>query len=103
MSETHTLVIADETGDRKLTWRMTKQKVMDWIHKHPEHHEEIKSLVSEPEDLKQARLAFENKHNQGYDSYAMDKPGDISTGRKITKFDPDAMFIVQMPKLSPGK
>lgn len=103
MTEEHTLVIADETGDRKITWRMTKQKVIEWLKKHPEHHEEIKTIITEPEDVKLARLSFEQKHNEGYDSYALDKPGDITSGRKITKFDPDAKFIVQMPHLSPGK
>lgn len=101
--EIHELVIADESGDRKLTWRMTKQRVLNWIHKHPEHHDEIKDIVSEPEDIKQVRLAFEAKQAQGYDAYALNKPGDITSGKKITEFDPSYKFIVQMPRLSPGK
>ena len=97
--EIGTLVIADESGDRKLTWK----RVKEWITRHPSKHDEIKDIVSEPPDIKAARLAFEAKHNEGYDSYALDKPGDITSGRKITKFDPNYKFIIQMPRLSPGK
>jgi hypothetical protein len=97
--EIGTLTILDETGDRKMTWK----RVKDYITRHKEKHDEIKTLVQEPEDMKQVRLAFEAKQKQGYDAYELDQPGDVTSGRKITKFNPEAKFIVQVPHIVPGR
>lgn len=93
------LRILDASGDRKVTWTHVKA----WLKKHPERHEQTRELVKEPDDLTNARRMFEQNVALGYDSYEFDKPGDITTGRKITKFNPLAKFIVQTPHLSPGK
>lgn len=98
------LVIADVSGDRKLTWKRVKERVS----KHTPKPRKSKTALAlaksdEPEDLQRARLAFDEAMKAGRDAYALERPGDLRSGRKITKFDPDARFITIMPKLSPGK
>jgi hypothetical protein len=104
--ELGTLTILDESGDKSVHWKRIKAWYAKLSKEQQEtYHKELGIIMNppEPEDIKEARLAFEAKQKQGYDSYELDKPGDISSGRKITKFNPDAKFIVQCPKLSAGK
>jgi hypothetical protein len=98
--EESVLSIMDETGDRRYTWK----KIKDWVKKRPieeqkEFHQELTSIVTEPEDIKKARLEFETKMSSGrYDAYSL-----YPSKKKITEFDPDALFIIMSQKLAPGK
>jgi len=109
MEEVGTLIIADETGDRKITWK----RVKDYILRHPNKHDEVKDLVStkpikpkeilEPEDIKYARKMFDEKQAAHYDSYGSMKSSKIEDMQKITKYDPSFKFIVQVPHVEPRR
>jgi hypothetical protein len=103
MTEEGTLAILDQSGDRKITYRLFKS----WFKKQPEDKQRevlkelnaITALVEEPADVKQARQEFDDKIAAGYDAYALS--GDNK--RKISKFDPREKFILMTPKLYSGK
>jgi hypothetical protein len=101
------LSISDPSGDRKHFFRRRKTKKdvtppKDALSSKKDTEEET-SLALEPDDIRQARKAFDDKINEGYEAYEYSKPGDINSAKRVYKYNPDAAFITMHPHLSSGK